>query len=425
VIRLRWSTAIWLVLYVLVVTAPLIGGVFNLGHGRGFWLNFSIALGFVSLSMFGAQFVLVSRVRAVCEPVGMDGVLHIHRLMAYVATVFALVHPTILFFKDEKYLALLIVLNAPLRAKFAVAAVGYRLWRLTHWLLAVTIVVTSLVHAILVNYYLQDPLEQLVWLGLTALFVTMGVWVRVIQPLLRYRRRWRVQAIQTHPGDITTLELELVNPKSYGSGGFRFRAGQFAWICARRSPFALTDNPFSLCCSAERHDRVRFTIKAHQGFSAEVAKLQTGEIVYLDGPHGTFTLQEDDGSPMVFIGAGVGVTPLIAMLHTLADRGCTRACTLWLGNLDEDHIVCASDIAELQTRLQLTVVHALSQAKRPEPSTERRINPAFIERHWPNDGNAAQFYLCGPNPQMDMAEACLMARGVPRHRVHSERFSMA
>ena len=121
-VRWNWRTALWLLLYVVVVVAPLVGGVLNLAHGRGFWLNFSIALGFVSLSMFGAQLVLVSRLAVVAQPLGMDGVLRFHRQMAYVATVFALIHPLILFTIDAKYWPLLNIFTSPLRAKFAVAS---------------------------------------------------------------------------------------------------------------------------------------------------------------------------------------------------------------------------------------------------------------------------------------------------------------
>jgi predicted ferric reductase len=123
VIKLKFSTWVWILTYVVVLSAPLIGGVFNLAHGRGFWLNFSVALGFVALSMFGGQFVLVSRMQWVTRPMGMDALMAFHKRMAYVATVFALVHPTILFIKDEKYWPLLNVWTSPLRAKLAVAAV--------------------------------------------------------------------------------------------------------------------------------------------------------------------------------------------------------------------------------------------------------------------------------------------------------------
>ena len=78
-IKLKFSTWVWILTYVVVLSAPLIGGVFNLAHGRGFWLNFSVALGFVALSMFGGQFVLVSRMQWVTRPMGMDALMAFHK----------------------------------------------------------------------------------------------------------------------------------------------------------------------------------------------------------------------------------------------------------------------------------------------------------------------------------------------------------
>jgi len=112
-----------------------------------------------------------------------------------------------------------------------------------------------------------------------------------------------------------------MDPSSYGSKGFNFRAGQFAWILMFRTPFAITYHPFSFSSSAEQPDRIHFTIKAFGEFTHEVERLEPGEIVYLDGPYGSFSLEDDADAPLVLIGGGVGATPLASMLETLADRG--------------------------------------------------------------------------------------------------------
>lgn len=437
-IRWRWSTTVWVLLYLVVVLAPLVGGVLNLAHGRGFWLNLSIAFGFVALSMFGAQLVLVSRLAWVAQPLGMDGVLRFHRQMAHVATVFALAHPVLLFAIDSKYWPLLNVFTSPLRAKFAVAAVvallalmlmsifrrrlglKYTTWKLWHWLLAIVVLVTSLAHAVLVNHYLQDPVEQIIWLGLSALFVGVAIWMRLVQPWLRWRRRWRITAITPGPAQTTTLTLV----PQHASMRFRFQPGQFAWLAARRSPFSLTDNPFSISSSAEHPEQLQFTIKSHQGFSAEVADLRVGEAVTVDGPHGGFVLSEPEpDTPLVFIGAGVGVTPLLSMLRTLADRHPEQGCHLWLANRDAQAVIAGDAIDALRPGLpHMNIVHAFSQ---PDAAySGQRIDTNFMSRHWPQNGDQAEFYICGPDGFMDAVEAALRLRGVPEQHIHSERFAM-
>ncbi len=441
-IRLKLSSVGWLLVYVLVVCIPLVGGAVNLAHGRGFGLNFSIALGFLSLSMMGAQFVIAARMQMVSAPLGMDAVLAFHKAMAYPASLFALLHPLLLFALDGKYLELLNVFTSPLRAKFAVLSVlalaalvllsvfrrrwriSYKVWQMSHWVLALTVLLAAMAHVLLVNYYLHDPWQRLAWQVLTLLFVGLGLWVRVLKPLMRYQRRWRITHITPDAAGTASLVLELVNPASYGKRGFQFKAGQFAWITTRNTPFSFSYNPFSLASSAESPHCIRFAIKQHDGFSAEVPHLQVGDVLYVDGPYGGFYLDDEPTAPLVLIGAGVGVTPLVSMLETLADRQSPRACHLWLANRNEDSIICHAQIQRLQERLPLRVRHVFSNPLVKLAQPVGRLDADFIARHLPSGALAASYYLCGPAALMDMAEQCLLRLRVPGHHIHRERFGV-
>jgi predicted ferric reductase len=446
--RSRSAFVLWIAGYTAFVILPLPLGLIDLDPGRGFWTNLSVALGFVGLSMFGMQFLMAARSSVVSHPVGMDIVLRFHRQMAYLATILVFAHPIILFLLDGRYLGLLEVFSSPLRAKFAVAACAalllviglsvfrqrlrmrYDTWQLTHAVLALVVVGAALVHVLLVDYYVRQPWEQALWIALSAAFVALGVWVRIVKPLLRRHRRWSVTDIVHEAGGATTIGLQLKNPGAYGARGFRFEAGQFAWIQARRSPFALTYHPFSFSSSDEHPDRVTFTVKQYDGFSREVADLQVGEIVYLDGPFGSFVLP--DGRPLVLVAAGVGVTPLLSMLETLADRGSTLPMTLWLGNRDEASITCGEQLASLQARMDLDVVHVLSHPGAGWSGAVGRIDESFVsdrlaqsEDDVPGLSLRDRVYLiCGPSRMMDAVERALVAGGLRSSQIRSERFEM-
>ena len=436
--------------YLLLVLLPLPLGLVRLDPGRGFWTNFSVALGFVGLAMFGLQFVLAARSRLVAHPLGLDHVLLLHRSLAYLATLFVFAHPIILFVHDSRFLSLLDVVHAPLRAQLAVTSVvalvvltglsvgrrqlriGYEAWQVWHAVLALVVVTAALGHVLLVGYYVREPWEKALWILYSAAFVALGVWVRVVKPLLRRRRRWRVVGVSHHAGS-TTIDLELMDPTTYGPRGFQFEAGQFAWITARRSPFSMTYHPFSFSSSAEVSDRVSFTIKSFERFSREVASLRVGEVVYLDGPHGSFNLRapghgaragDADEGPLVLVGAGVGVTPLLSMLETLADRGSRRECHLWLANRDQTSIVCSSQLEALQPRLDLTVTHILSSPGPGWAGEHGRLDAAFVARHLPRTPACATYFLCGPPGLMESVESVLVDLGVDAGQVHAERFGM-
>jgi predicted ferric reductase len=102
--------------------APLVLAWSGMEPGRGFLIDFSVALGFVGLSLMGLQFVVAARFQSVAAPFGIDVLLQYHRQMAYTSLLFILAHPLLLFVADTGYLALLDVTTAPLRAKMAVTS---------------------------------------------------------------------------------------------------------------------------------------------------------------------------------------------------------------------------------------------------------------------------------------------------------------
>lgn len=81
----------WVGLYLAVAAGPLVFAVVGPNSpGRGFWTEFSIALGFVGMPMLGMQFALVARFQAVAAPFGEDALIQFHRQISYVALVFIL-----------------------------------------------------------------------------------------------------------------------------------------------------------------------------------------------------------------------------------------------------------------------------------------------------------------------------------------------
>ena len=167
-----------------------------------------------------------------------------------------------------------------------------------------------------------------------------------------------------------------------------------------------------------------FTVKAAGDFSSALGSLEPGTTVYLDGPHGAFCMDRHEGPGFVFIGAGIGVTPLMSMLRTLADRGDTRPCYLFLGNRDQDSITFREEIEGLESRLNLEVVHVLSHPGEGWQGEKGHLDVAVLDRHLPSRRNRLQYFICGPDRMMDAAESALGKLGIPGERVHSERFGM-
>ena len=426
--------------YLAVALAPLPLNLIQLDPSRGFVIDFSVALGFVGLSVLSLQFVLAARIHTVTAPYGIDRVLQFHRQITYVAIGLVLLHPILLFVLDSRFVPLLNVWTSPLRAKFAVASVvallvlfftsvwrrrfrmSYESWQLMHSVLAVLVVATGLLHALLVGYYISQPWEKGLWAAMTAGLVGLGIWVRIVKPLQRQRHKWRVLGVAAEPNSSYTVTLA---PDSPTVTPFSFRPGQFAWLLTGSStPFALTYHPFSISSSAEDTSRVSFTIKDTGDFTDAVSRLQSGDIIYVDGPWGEFTMDRHEGPGFVLIAAGIGVTPMLSMLKTLADRDDRRPCWLFLGNRDQDSVACQGELDALTPRLDLEIVHVLSHAQPGWNGETGYLRAEIFDRHLPKGRARLQYFICGPPAMMRSSEEALAQLHIPRDHVHVERFAM-
>jgi predicted ferric reductase len=290
---------------------------------RGFWTEFSVALGYSGLAMMGLQFGLTARFRFVTEPWGEDVIYHFHRQISQIAVGLVIAHMLILFIVQPELLAPGNIVEAPWSARLAVVAVAalvalivmalwrvklnisYETWHLTHILLAVVAIAAGVIHMVGSSFYLTDPWKRGLWIGLTIFWVGLLLYVRLIKPLFIMRRPYRVSEVREERGDTWTL---VMRPEDHS--GFRFGPGQFGWLTLWGSPFKITGHPFSFSSSAEAADgRVEMTIKNLGDFTRGIQKVPVGRSVYLDGPYGTFTI----GNPAdmhVLIAGGIGVTPI-------------------------------------------------------------------------------------------------------------------
>lgn len=116
--------------------------------------------------------------------------------------------------------------------------------------------------------------------------------------------------------NVTSLQLEAADGRSLAAG----LPGQFVVLRPRPAPDA-PPLPRSYSLSgAPSEERYRISVKRSVGgiAGAYVADgVQFGDIIEMTAPRGGFTLQPDDG-PVVLLSAGIGVTPVLAMLHALA-----------------------------------------------------------------------------------------------------------
>ena len=175
-------------------------------------------------------------------------------------------------------------------------------------------------------------------------------------------------------------------------------------------------------------DHYRVSVKLEENGAASTylhTHVGVGDVLDVAAPRGAFTLSPD-GKKVVLISAGVGVTPVLAMLHALAAEASPREIWWLYGARNrEDH-----PFAEETLNLIKSLPSAKSYVEYSRPGLEDRVGIDFdvagrigtevLQKIGvPHD---AEFYLCGPAAFMDELTAGLKAWGVADDRVHSEIF---
>ena len=112
------------------------------------------------------------------------------------------------------------------------------------------------------------------------------------------------------------------------------------------------------------------------------------------------------------------------MVRTMADRRDVRPALLLYANRDWDGVAFREELERLKDRLDLTVVHVLERPPEGWVGETGYVTAELLERHLPPGYRRFQFFICGPDPMMDAAEAALVDLGVAPERVHTERFDM-
>jgi predicted ferric reductase len=386
----------------------------------------------------GMQFIPTARLPFLASIFPMDTLYTFHRRISIAGFTLALAHPLILFAGNPYTLRLLNVTNAPWRARAALLSVilfilivatsvwrkdfkiRYERWRTIHGVFAVVAAALVLYHIFMVNHYMAHPLQRGYWMLMAATWAAATLYVRVLRPLQLLRRPYRVIEVRPERGEAWTLALA-----PDGHAGMRFMAGQFAWLTARTSPFSFRDNPFSFNSSAEVRGRLEFTIKELGDFTRTIKQFQPGEKVYVDGPFGTFDIDQHQAPGYVMIAGGIGSVPVLSILRTMADRNDTRPVVFFYGNQDWESVTYREDLETLQKRMDLKVIHLLENPPEGWQGETGYITREILERHLPADHAQWQYFICGPIPMIAAAEKKLVAMGVSLHYIHTENYEMA
>ena len=93
-------------------------------------------------------------------------------------------------------------------------------------------------------------------------------------------------------------------------------------------------------------------MKALGDFTSRISALEPGIPVYVDGPHGVFSIDQSEGPGFGLIAGGAGIAGPLSMLRTMADREDVRPVVLVYANRDWDGVAFRDVIDQLAGRME-------------------------------------------------------------------------
>lgn len=205
------------------------------------------------------------------------------------------------------------------------------------------------------------------------------------------------------------------------------RAGQYLTLRIAGAGPATLVRSYSLS-SAPDAGRYRISVKREPNGAASdylTAQVRPGQVLEVAAPRGNFVL-EDTSAPILFISAGIGVTPVLSMLHALAAAGSDRDIWWLHGARGQNEHAMAGEVGTLLASFPHAHEHIYYSAAPADPPLPAPVEPGRLTGEKlgrlgiPPDAEA---YICGPASFMTDMRVALGAIGVDPAHIHTELFA--
>lgn len=253
-------------------------------------------------------------------------------------------------------------------------------------------------------------------------------------------RKFRVERKVLEAENICSLYLIPHDEKKLP----HYRPGQFLTFRFNLpEPETGTLKPVVRCYSlsdAPRSDYYRITVKRvppPPGSNVPAGRISNyfhdqvkeGDILDIQAPRGEFAIDPHDTSPVVLIGGGVGITPLLSMINTVLESDSTRDVWLFYGvRCGREHAMREhlQQLDEAHENFHLSVYYSCPDDSDQAAGTYHHAG--HVDVGLIRDALKVcnfDYYICGPPPMMESLVPALKDWGVPKEKIHTEAFGPA
>jgi len=302
----------------------------------------------------------------------------------------------------------LLVMAGVTSIRIARRRLKYETWWAVHLYMYLALALAFAHQIVTGGSFVGHPLTRVVWIAVWIATAGTVIVFRVLQPIGRnLRHQLRVASVHEEaPGVFAVICSGRHLDRLAVSGGqffqWRFFTKELWW---HAHPYSLSALP--------RPPYLRVTVKALGDQSRAVARLRPGTRVAIEGPYGTFTHHARSTDRVALIGAGVGITPLRALLEDLPE---SVAVTVVVRASTPEDIVHRDEVAALvaQRGGEFHEVIGSRHHVSLDARALRKLVPDIARR---------DVYVCGPDAFSRKVMASARRLGVRRDRLHHEAFA--
>ncbi|MCI9869883.1 ferredoxin reductase family protein [Arthrobacter humicola] len=423
------------------------GGMAGFATPAGSFTALGIVAGLAGMDLVLLMLLLAARIPLIDQTVGHDRALEFHRKLGKPALYLLLAHGVLIaigygmaegldpvsesvalwvlvpdmwlaYISMLLFIAVVVTSLVAVRRRFP-----YEFWYAVH-LLTYAAVLTSLPHQFSVGaLFAEGTWQRWYWLALCIATGAALLYFRVVQPVVAtFRHQLTVKrVVRVAPGVVSIEMSGLRLDELAGSGGrffiWRFLAPGLWW---HPHPFSLSAEPVHF--DAAGQGTLRITVRNLGKGSSQLASLKPGTKVAVEGPYGLFSTSARSRNHVVMVGAGIGITPVRALLESTPFQ--PGNATVILRGHSESELYLGEEILDLCRRRGATLFHLTGsrpagvQTWLPEHAARAGHRLASYD---PKIADA-DVYVCGPSVWAHNVLEDARAAGVREDQIHYERF---
>jgi predicted ferric reductase len=375
------------------------------------------------------SFVLAGRFRFIENLFGgMDKMYKTHHAVSGIAFVLLINHPILLILQSLPNRAAAMTYIIPgtnLSYTFGICALSlmislliitlyidlpYHIWKKTHEYFGLVLILAS-VHIFLISSDVSRYLPlRFYMLTLIALGLISYLYKRFVYGRFGPRYLYTIADMKKYR-DVMELTLSPRSKKMI------YTPGQFAFLSVANAAISHEEHPFSIMSNPD-DPYVRFAIKIVGDYTIQVQNVPVGSTIVLTGPFGQFGTGFFANKPIICIAGGIGITPFLSLLSSEANKEIkTRPVHLVYTTKTDEDALYQTELSDLvQHNEHVHYTHHVSKLS-------GRLTASRIEE-LTTDVNNALIFLCGPPRMMEDLVRQFIEKGVKKHNIKYEDFSL-